>query len=148
LSEVSVVDGGRYSTTAIAMTPTILLRLPGAHFQSLCPAHPQVAVKVIRVLGQRLRHLRRLVEELSFATARDRLIAHILRLMEEVGVRGANGLEVALAENNEELAARLGTVRELVSRNLGRLHGEGLIVKRKRALPIPNQAALRGEIGA
>jgi CRP/FNR family transcriptional regulator len=116
------------------------LRLRGVHFQTLCLSHPQVALKLIRVLGQRLRHLRRLVEELSFATVRDRLIAHILRLMEERAVPGAAGIEIALDENNEELAARLGTVRELVSRNLGRLHGEELIVMRKRSLTIPNKA--------
>jgi hypothetical protein len=42
-----------------------------------------MALKVIRELGQRLRHLRRLVEELSFTTVRDRLIVHLLRLMAE-----------------------------------------------------------------
>jgi CRP/FNR family transcriptional regulator len=53
-----------------------------------------------------------------------------------------------LDENNEELAARLGTVRELVSRNLGRLHGEGLIVMRRRAVTIPDEALLRAELEA
>src|SRR6266849_6218933 len=80
LGEVSAFDGGLYSTTAITIAPTVLLRLHGEHFRNLCLTHPNVALKVIRVLGHRLRHLRRLVEELSFATVRDRLIAHLLRL--------------------------------------------------------------------
>jgi hypothetical protein len=49
-------------------------------------------------------------------------------------------------ENNEELAGRIGTVRELVSRNLGRLHGDGLIVMRRRAVYIPDEARLRAEL--
>ena len=146
LGEVSAFDGGPYSTTAIASAPTTLLRLHGEQFRALCLAYPSVALKVIRVLGHRLRHLRQLVEELSFATVRDRLIAHLLRLATERGVRGGTGIEIHLDENNEELAGRLGTVRELVSRNLGRLHGEGLIVMRRRSVTIPDDALLRAEL--
>jgi len=147
LGEVSAFDGGPYSTTAITIAPTLLLRMRGEHFRNLCTTHPAVAFKVIRVLGHRLRHLRRLVEELSFATVRDRLIAHLLRLSAERGVPSAAGVELDLDENNEELAARLGTVRELVSRNLGRLHGEGLIVMRRRVVTIPDESLLRAELG-
>ncbi|HLK51866.1 MAG TPA: helix-turn-helix domain-containing protein, partial [Candidatus Angelobacter sp.] len=49
-------------------------------------------------------------------------------------------------ENNEELAARLGTVRELVSRNLGRLHNEGLIQMHRRTVIVRNLEDLRAEI--
>ena len=124
LGEVSVFDGAGYSATATAITPAILLRVKGEHFRRFCSAHPEVAFKVIRVLGHRLRRLRSLVEHLSFGTVRARLIAHLLDLARE------QGSAIALEENNEELAARLGTVRELVSRNLGRLHNEGLIQMR------------------
>ena len=146
LGEVSAFDGGPYSTTAIAIDSVVLLRISGGQFRGLCLSHPEVALKVIRVLGHRLRQLRRLVEELSFATVRDRLISHLLRLADERGVPKAGGIEISLEENNEELAARLGTVRELVSRNLGRLHGEGLILMRKRAVTISDLERLRDEL--
>ena len=146
LGEVSAFDGGPYSTTAIAIDSVVLLRISGGQFRGLCLSHPEVALKVIRVLGHRLRQLRRLVEELSFATVRDRLISHLLRLADERGVPQAGGIEISLEENNEELAARLGTVRELVSRNLGRLHGEGLILMRKRAVTISDLERLRDEL--
>lgn len=140
LGEVSVFDGGGYSTSSVAITAALLLRLKGDLFRRLCTAHPEIAFKVIRVLGHRLRKLRGLVEQLSFGTVRARLIAHLLDLSRD------HGSEIALRENNEELAARLGTVPELVSRNLGRLHNEGLIVMRKRAVTIPDVARLRAEI--
>jgi len=142
LGEVGVFDGGPYSTTAIALTPVTVLRLKGDRFRAMCAANPEIAFKVIRVLGHRLRHLRELIEQLSFSTVRHRLIAHILNLAAQ---RGPDQ-PVVLDENNEELAARLGTVRELVSRNLGRLHGEGLIRMSRRALVIPDVDALRAEI--
>jgi CRP/FNR family transcriptional regulator len=146
LAEVSAFDGGPYSATAIAITRTEILRLNGQQFRALCMAQPAVAVKVIGVLGHRLRHLRNLVEELSFATVRGRLISHLLRLVRDRGVHAKAGIEIQLDENNEELATRLGTVRELISRNLGRLHGEGLIVMRRRSVSIPDEAALRAQL--
>jgi len=51
-----------------------------------------------------------------------------------------------LTENNEQLAVRLGTVRELISRNLGRLHGDKMIQMSKRTVNIPDLSILRDEI--
>ena len=86
------------------------------------------------------------MEQLSFATVRGRLISHLLQLARERGLAGVGGVEVDLRENNEELAARLGTVRELVSRNLGRLHGERLIRMQRRKVVIPDEGMLRAEL--
>lgn len=148
LAEVPVFDGGRYPASAEAVTPTVLLRLPAEQFRKISIQHPDVAMKVVKVLGHRLRHLMGLVEELSFSTVRGRLIAHLIRLAEQNGQPMHQGVSFQLAENNEELAARLGTVRELVSRNLGRLHGEGLIHMKGRTVQIPDSASLKKEIAA
>ncbi|WP_031496700.1 Crp/Fnr family transcriptional regulator [Bryobacter aggregatus] len=146
LEESSVFDGGRYSVTALAIEDCTLLRLDGPSFFRFCLQHPDVAIKVIRVLAQRLKTLKRLVEDLSFATVRDRLIAHLLRLAQDAGKLCAEGILIELQENQEELAARLGTVRELISRNLGRLHGAGFIVMKRRALTIPDLDKLAAEL--
>lgn len=74
------------------------------------------------------------------------MIAHLVRLAEEGRHDVESEVEVALQENNEELAARLGTVRELVSRNLGRLHAEGLIKMMRRAVIIPDLGWLKEEM--
>jgi len=99
-------------------------------------------MKVIRVLSHKLRHLDGLVEELSFSTVRARLASYLLRIAKERGRQTHRGVEFTLTENNEDLAARLGTVRELISRNLGRLYGERLIEMQSRIVTIPNVAAL------
>jgi CRP-like cAMP-binding protein len=80
LAEVPVFDGGRHTVTALVIEPTVLLRLDAEHFRSVCLQQPEVAAKVIRVLGHRLRRLERLIEELSFSTVRGRLIAYLLHL--------------------------------------------------------------------
>jgi CRP/FNR family transcriptional regulator len=138
LAEVPVLDGGRHSVTACAQDSVNLLSLDADVFRRVCLQNPQVAVKLIKVLGHRLRHLDGLVEELSFSTVRGRLVSHLSRLARERGRISEDCTEFELNENNEELAARLGTVRELISRNLGRLHGDGLIQMRGRTVRIPD----------
>jgi len=147
LAEVAAFDGGRYPVSAEATSSTTLLRLSADSFRKTCLKNPEMALKVFKVLAHRLRHLVGLVEELSFSTVRVRLIAYLLRLAEENGQRTPQGIHFQLNENNEELAVRLGTVRELISRNLGRLHGDRLIEMNKRTVNIPNLDILRDEIG-
>jgi CRP/FNR family transcriptional regulator len=77
---------------------------------------------------------------------RGRLIAHLLHLARERGRRDGSSVDFELNENNEELAARVGTVRELISRNLGRLHGDGLIEMRRRFVRIPDVQRLEDEV--
>jgi CRP/FNR family transcriptional regulator len=146
LAEVPVFDGGRHTVTALVIEPTVLLRLDAEHFRSMCLQQPEVAAKLIKVLGHRLRRLEKLVEELSFSTVRGRLIVYLLRLAEEQGKCDGSSVDFELNENHEELAARMGTVRELISRNLGRLHGDGLIEMRRRIVRIPNVQRLQDEV--
>ncbi len=69
-----------------------------------------------------------------------------MHLAREAGHKVSAGIEFELTENNEQLAARLGTVRELVSRTLGRLHNEGWSQMSRRTVRIPNLNALAEEI--
>jgi len=75
----------------------------------------------------RLRRLVGIIEELSFTTVRHRLVSLLFRLAQREGRQTAEGLEFSLPANNQELASQIGTVRELVLRNLSRLQAEGLV---------------------
>ena len=67
------------------------------------------------------------VEELSFTTIRQRLISTLLKLAQSEGRKTAHGIEFQLPASHQELANQLGTVRELIARNLMRLQAEGLL---------------------
>ncbi len=127
IAEVPVFDGGNYPASAAAVDRATLLFISKQDFQALCLAHPQVALKVLRVVGARLRQLVGIIEELSFTTVRHRLASLLLRLAQKEGQRTTEGVEVKLPANNQELASQIGTVRELVSRNLSRFQAEGLL---------------------
>ncbi len=150
IAELPVFDGGNYPASAQAVGDSTLLFFSRQDFQALCVQHPEVALKVLRVVGARLRRLVGIIEELSFTTVRHRLIALLVRLGKTEGVRGGNGdgISLTLPSNNSELAAQIGTVRELVSRNLGRLQAEGLIQVDNRKLEIPSLKRLEAELEA
>jgi CRP/FNR family transcriptional regulator, cyclic AMP receptor protein len=146
VAELPVFDGGNYPASVTAMTDCTLLFIAKQDFHNLCLAHPQVALKVLRVVGGRLRRLVGIIEELSFSTVRHRLVALLLREATRAGKKTAKGIEFQLPVNNQELAAQLGTVRELISRNLSRLQSEGLIAIEGRSVTVLNLKALEAEL--
>lgn len=148
IAELPVFDGGNYPASAQAVSDSTLLFFSRQDFQALCLQHPQVALKVLRVIGGRLRRLVGIIEELSFTTVRHRLIALLVRLGKAEGVRNGDGITLTLPANNSELAAQIGTVRELVSRNLSRLQAEGMIQVDNRKLEIPSLKRLEAELEA
>jgi CRP/FNR family transcriptional regulator len=146
VAELPVFDGGAYPASAIALNEARLLFVSKRDFQALCVEHPAVALKVLKVLGARLRQLVGIIEELSFTTVRHRLAALLLRLARRRGKPTARGVEFTLPGSNQDLAAHIGTVRELVSRNLSRLQAEGLIKLDGKILVIPDVEKLRAEV--
>lgn len=146
IAELPVFDGGSYPASAQALTDCVLAFFSKQDFQALCLQHPQVALKVLRVVGARLRRLVGIIEELSFTTVRHRLIALLVRLGKAEGDREGDAITLMLPVNNSELAAHIGTVRELVSRNLSRLQAEGLIQTDGRNVVIPSLRKLQAEL--
>src|SRR6516164_8880757 len=146
IAELPVFDGGAYPASAAAASPASLLFISKNDFQALCLQHPQVALKVLRVVGARLRGLVSIIEELSFTTVRHRLLALLLREASEKGKETNLGIEFTLTTSNQELAFQIGTVRELVSRNLSRLQAAGLLKMEGKRVIIPDVIALEKEV--
>lgn len=127
VAELPVFDGGPYPASAVAIEQTEIAFISRRDFSAFCMEHPEVALKVLSVVGARLRRLVGIIEELSFTTIRQRLIAVLLKLAQSEGKTTAAGVEFQLPASHQELASQLGTVRELISRNLMRLQAEGLL---------------------
>lgn len=149
IAELPVFDGGSYPASVTAMEDATLLFVSKQDFQLLCVTHPQVALKVLRVVGARLRRLVGIIEELSFTTVRHRLAAFLVRLAKASEERAAaGGIEITLPANNQELASQIGTVRELISRNLSRFQAEGMLKIDGRNVTLINLKALEAELQA
>jgi CRP/FNR family transcriptional regulator, cyclic AMP receptor protein len=144
-AELPVFDGGNYPASASALEDAQILFVSRKDFQTFCREHPEVALKVLAVVGSRLRRLVGIIEDLSFTTVRHRLIALILRLTQASGAASKDGVRVELTKTHQDLAAELGTVRELVSRNLSRLQAEGFLVVEGRKIVVKDVEGLRRE---
>ena len=127
VAEIPVFDGGPYPASAVALEETEIVFISRRDFNAYCLEHPEVPLKVLTVVGARLRNLVGIIEELSFTTIRQRLISTLLKLAQSEGRKTARGIEFQLPASHQELANQLGTVRELISRNLMRLQAEGLL---------------------
>lgn len=127
VAELPVFDGGPYPASAVAIEDTEIAFISRRDFHAYCMEHPEVPLKVLSVVGARLRRLVGIIEELSFTTIRQRLIAMLVKLAQNEGQKTERGVEILLPATHQELANQLGTVRELISRNLMRLQAEGLL---------------------
>ena len=145
IAELPVFDGGNYPASAAAVVESTLLFVSKQDFRLLCLKSPEVALKVLRVVGKRLRNLVSIIEELSFGTVRHRLASLLVRLASG-GQRTPRGVEVELPASQQEIAAQIGTVRELVSRGLGRLQAQCIIELEGRKIKIRDVKALEKEM--
>jgi CRP/FNR family transcriptional regulator len=145
VAELPLFDGGTYPASTAAIDEARIYFISKQDFHSLCLVHPQVPLKVLKVVGGRLRKLVGIIEELSFTTVRSRLISVLVRLG-KAGKKTPAGIEIQLPSSNQELAAEIGTVRELVSRNLSRLQAEELISMNAKTVIIPDLKRLQAEL--
>ena len=143
IAELPVFDGGTYPASAVAVDDVEILFISRGDFNAHCIEHPQIALKVLEVVGGRLRRLVGIIEELSFTTVRQRLISALLRIAEAQGKQTLRGLEFQLPASHQELANQLGTVRELISRNLMRLQAEELLEVNGRDIVVKDVRGLR-----
>jgi len=140
VAELPLFDGGSYPASVRAVEPVVSLFINKNDFQQVCRQCPDVALKVLAVVGRRLRHLVGLVEAMTFGSVTQRLA----RLLLEAS-KAAGGESFELPVTHQELASRLGTVREVISRNMARFRGEGLIRIQGHQVRIVNRAGLEQE---
>ncbi len=140
VAEVPLFDGGPYPATVSAMDEVVAYSVSKEDFRHVCRQHPEVALKVLAVVGGRLRQLVGVVEAVSFGSVRQRLARTLLEFSRQTGQTS-----YAMPATHQELASRLGTVREVVSRNLSRFQAEGLIRINKKELRILDSTGLERE---
>ncbi len=138
-NEVAVFDSGPNPANVDAALPSTLWVVPRAALMELVRTRPELAIAVIQNLGARLRHLVALVEDLSLRQVGGRLA----RLLLET----AEGSQAPGALTQQEMAARIGTVREMVGRSLKQLEARGLIRIQSGRIVIVDREGLEKMIG-
>lgn len=132
-NEVAVFDGGPNPANVIAVEPTQLWIVPRQVVIATLQKYPDVALAVIRNLGTRLRHLVNLVEDLALR----QVSARLARLLLETATS-----KTPLPLTQQEMAAHLGTVREMIGRSLRQMEARGLIRVEHGRITLVDRAGL------
>src|SRR2546425_1029928 len=146
VGELALFDGGNFPASAAAVEDSTVLYLPKREFLDLCRHNSAVAFAVIRSLASRSRYLTSLVEELSLKEVSHRLARFLRDRALRYGVRTRRGIEFPLEETNQEIGAEIGTVRDLVSRNLRRLVDRRIIKMERRKAIVLDMPELEAQI--
>jgi CRP/FNR family transcriptional regulator len=147
IAEVPMFDNGTFPSTAAAEEDSVVLFIDKRDVHRLCLDHPKIALAALEVLASRLRRAAGLIEALSLREVDQRLARLLLSEARLRGQHSGRGVVFDLMLTNQQIAARIGTVREVVSRALSRLQQNELIVMDGRRISILNEAALQSYAG-
>ena len=146
LGEAPLFDGGGYIASAVALAPTRVLFLSRADVVRLCQRRPAVALAMLKTLAHRVRGFAEIISDLAFRPVNERLARY---LGSAVAGPMKPGTRIDLGVTQSQLAARLGTVRELVARSFSELEDAGIIFRDRSRITVRNPARLaalaRGE---
>lgn len=137
-NEVAVLDGGPNPASAMAVLESTLWIIDRGSMLGLLARYPSLAVGIIENLAARARHLLSLVEDLSLRT----VSARVAKLLVTQAV-GHDDSPRRMTQ--QEMAAQLGTVREMVSRVLHSFEEEGLIRFDRHRIVILDQEGLESK---
>ena len=143
--ELAAIDGETRSANVTTLNKSRLCIIPRNTFLKLIMLSPEVNLDVMKVLTKRIRTLNTRLAEQSFLQAKHRVYAELLRLSKpRLGHEGQRS--ISPPSTQRELADRIGTRREVVSRELNALHKQGIFEKTKGALVIKNVGELQKRI--
>lgn len=141
--ELSAVDGLPRSVSVEAAVRCRVAMLPRQRFLDLIRDNPGFAMTVARQLAAHVRRLTTRVFEFSTMAVRQRLRAELLR---QARAEAGDSAVIDTVPTHAELASRISTHREAISREMAWLDSHGLVVKKGKGLVIPSVSRIRSLI--
>lgn len=131
--EIALLDGRERTADATAMVQTELLYIDRRDFVPFLRRQPDVCIRLLTVLCNRLRHVSNIIEDAVFLDLPRRLAKRLLGFARMYGTDTGQGIEVGIRLSQHELGKLMGTSRESINKQLGQWREAGLIdVKRGR----------------
>jgi CRP-like cAMP-binding protein len=143
--EYAAIDGGERSANIFALTDIFVGSLSGHAFRDLLARHPEVSLAVMQLLTQQTRDLTKRVFEFSAFAVKNRIHAELLRLA--LASRPTENIATIEAmPTHAELASRISTHREAITREFNALVRAGLIEKDGRSTIVTDLTALQNMV--
>lgn len=133
--EFAAIDGAPRSANVIALTDVMIGTVSAETFRSILQEYPAVSMAMLTYLTKMVRSLSERIFEFSTLAVKNRIHSELLRLARE-GERDDKTARISPAPTHADIAARISTHREAVTRELNELTKSGLISRDGRTLII------------
>lgn len=143
IGDVPVFDDGPYPASAASESDVKVLFIDKHDMHQLCVKYPSLALRALQLMASRVRSHAHLVEELCFLDVGQRLASFLVTEAQRNACSADGPIAFQLPLSNQEIASRIGSVRDVVSRAFARLKHDGLIAAQGRMLIIPDVNALK-----
>jgi CRP/FNR family transcriptional regulator/CRP/FNR family cyclic AMP-dependent transcriptional regulator len=134
--EMALLDNEPRSATAIAVEESELLSLHRNDFQAVLSDNRSIMGALIRILTARLRRANHQISTLALLDVYGRVARVIVDMAREEGKRLKDGRIAFRRATHQEIANRIGTTRETVTRMLKDLERQGLIQMQGREMVV------------
>jgi CRP/FNR family transcriptional regulator len=142
---VGFFDDGPYPSTAMAMEASHLLVIRVDDFNELLMMYPRIAIKVMKIMGQKIKQLATRIQEFISQDVQHRVVHTLIRLS-AAGASEDGSATIDMPLTNQDLANMVGTTRETINRIFNQLKKEGLIEASRKRIFIPDVEALKASI--
>ena len=139
--EMSVLDGGSRSATAVAVDPTETMTLSREDFLDFLNQHGDVALQIIVLMVRRLRNTDEMVGDMVFLDVPTRVAKKLIELANTYEASPVGG-QAMVPMGQEELSRLVGSSRETVSRALTTYRRMGLLTTSHRKITITDLTGL------
>lgn len=139
--ELAAIDGEQRSASVVAVAETLLIAMPATAFRDGIRNHPAVADAVLQRLTGLVRLYSQRLYEMRTLDVQSRIRAELLRLAED-SLGEDNTATISPLPTSADIAARVNTRREAVSRELASLTRRGFIQRKQKSLMICDFAGL------
>jgi len=141
-AEAALFLEGSYPAFAETLSDCQLFFFPRRDFVQLIERNPQLSINMIVSLSHYLKKFSLLIEELSLKEVSSRIAKYVIDLSLKMAKEGKPVREVELDVSKTQLALRLGTISETLSRTLAKMKAKGVIDVKKNRILILNREAL------
>ena len=141
-AEAALFLEGSYPAFAEALAESQLLFFPKKDFVQLIERNPQLSINMIVSLSQFLRRFASLIEELSLKEVSSRVAKYLIDLSLKLSKEEKDRSEVELDLSKSQLASKLGTISETLSRTLTKMRAKRVIDVKKNRIRILNRELL------
>jgi CRP-like cAMP-binding protein len=145
--EVSFTTHRLRDAYAEAIESSTLLAMQRADVEHLIQQNPQVGIRMISLLSERLHYYETRMQDVTLKGVLARLASLILFLIESEGVKRAGEISIPTRYTHEHLGTMIGANREAVTRAFGRLQDEGALQIRRRLIYVEDVEALESAAG-